>query len=228
MPYPFPITRKADWAIRKKSTPPWQKACWEISRKVGVNGCENPDGRGALNLKIHPQGLLSISFLFQQLAASVGKFSKKCFAFSNSTILSNYRPLTTFILSFHPWARLRGLRYCAITQSAGYGRTRRDLVYADLTTCTTCNMICCTRTVADPGDGPGGTPPSIFRPNWGSKGQKTFFLETSLSPTPTPPPAVISRSGSSTAEYRCMPLERLSIRRMWVLGAFPVVLDGLI
>ena len=85
---------------------------------------------------------------------SVGKFSKKCFAFSNSTILSNYRPLTTFILSFHPWARLRGLRYCAITQSAGYGRTRRDLVYADLTTCTTCNMICCTRTVADPGEGP--------------------------------------------------------------------------
>ena len=85
---------------------------------------------------------------------SVGKFSKKCFAFSNSTILSNYRPLTTFILSFHPWARLRGLRYCAITQSAGFGRTRRDLVYADLTTCTTCNMICCTRTVADPGEGP--------------------------------------------------------------------------
>ena len=221
MPYPFPISRKADWAIPKKSTPPWQKVCWEISRKVGVNGCENPDGRGALNLKIHPQGLLSISFMFQHLAASVGKFSKKCFAFSNSTILSNYRPLTTFILSFHPWARLRGLRYCAITQSAGYGRTQRDLVYADLTICTTCNMICCTRTVADPGDGPGGTPP-IFRPDWGSKGQKTFFLETSLSPTPTPPPAVISRSGSSTAEYRCMPIERLSIRRMWVLGAkFP-------
>ena len=73
--------------------------------------------------------------------ASVGKFSKKCFALLNSIILSNDRPLTTFILSFHPWARLRGLRYCAITQSAGYGRTRRDLVYADLTTCTTCNMI---------------------------------------------------------------------------------------
>ena len=93
-------------------------------------------------------------FRFRHVAASVGKFSKKCFTFSNSTILSNYRPLTTFILSFHPWARLRGLRYCAITQSAGYGRTRRDLVYADLTTCTTCNMICCTRTVADPGEGP--------------------------------------------------------------------------
>ena len=124
---------------------------------TGQNGFA--DGRGALNLKIHPQGLLSISFMFQPLAVSVGKFSKKCFAFSNSIILSNYRPLTTFILSFHPWARLRGLRYCAITQYAGYGRTRRDLVYADLTTCTTCNMICCTRTVADPGEGPSPPPP---------------------------------------------------------------------
>ena len=158
----------------------------------------------------------------------MGKFSKKCFAFSNSIILSNYKPLTTFILSFHPWAHLRGLRCYAITQSAGYGRTWRDLVHADLTTCTTCNMIYCTRTVADPGEGPSPTPPLIFRPNWGSKGQKTFFLETGLSPTPTLPPPVISRSGSSTAEYRCMPIERLSIRRMRVLGAFPVVLDGLI
>ena len=70
VPYPFSITRKADWAIPKKSTPPWQKACWEISRKVGVNGCENPDGRGALSLKIHPQGLLSISFMFQQLQSA--------------------------------------------------------------------------------------------------------------------------------------------------------------
>ena len=111
--------------------------------------------------------------------ASVGKFSKKCFALLNSIILSNDRPLTTFILSFHPWARLRGLRYCSITQTAGCGRTRRDLVYADLTTCITCNMICCTRTVADPGEGPGRgggggvqvwgpappPPPLIFRPN---------------------------------------------------------------
>ena len=95
--------------------------------------------------------------------ASVGKFSKKCFAFLNSIILSNYRPLTTFILSFHPWARLRGIRYCAITQSAGYGRTRRDLVHADLTTYTACNMICCTRTVTDPGEGP--APRLIYRPN---------------------------------------------------------------
>ena len=62
-------------------------------------------------------------FRFRHVAASVGKFSKKCFTFSNSIILSNYRRLTTFILSFHPWAHLRGLHYHAITQSAGYGRT---------------------------------------------------------------------------------------------------------
>ena len=61
------IVRKLNWAIPKKSTPPQRKACWEISREVGVNGCGNPDGRGALSLKIHPQGLLSISFMFQLL-----------------------------------------------------------------------------------------------------------------------------------------------------------------
>ena len=116
--------------------------------------------------------------------ASVGKFSKKCFAFLNSIILSNYRPLTTFILSFHPWARLRGLRYCAITQSAGYGRTRRDLVHADLTTYTAWNMICCTRTVTDPGEGP--APRLIFRPNWGWKGQQIFFWRPAF-PLPQPP-----------------------------------------
>ena len=32
---------------------------------TGQNGFA--DGRGALNLKIHPQGLLSISFMFQLL-----------------------------------------------------------------------------------------------------------------------------------------------------------------
>ena len=131
----------------------------------------------------------------------MGKFSKKCFTFSNSIILSNYRPLTTFILSFHPWARLRGLRYRAITQSAGYDRPRRDLVHADLTTCTTCNMICCTRTVADPGEGP--SPPPLFldqteaRRAKKRKAKKYVFLETGLSPTPTPPAPIISRSGST-------------------------------
>ena len=39
--------------------------------------------------------------------------------------------------------------------------------------------------VADPGEGPGGGLPLIFRPNWGPKGQKFFFLET------VPPPPYI-------------------------------------
>ena len=44
-----------------------------------VNGSGNPDGRGALNLKIHPWGLFSILLVFQSLQS----FSKNCFAFSN-------------------------------------------------------------------------------------------------------------------------------------------------
>ena len=66
----------------------------------GVNGSGNPDGRGALNPKYILGGRLSISSMFS--VASIDKFSKNCFAFSNFIILSNYRPLTTFILSFHP------------------------------------------------------------------------------------------------------------------------------
>ena len=43
--------------FQKKSTPPRQKVCWKISWEGGgVNGSGNPDGRGALNLKIHPRG----------------------------------------------------------------------------------------------------------------------------------------------------------------------------
>ena len=146
---------------------------------TGQNGFADGGGGGGSAPKNTSSG---VTFDFIHVSStSVGKFSKKCFAFSNSTILSNYRPLTTFILSFHPWARLRGLRYCAITQSAGYGRTRRDLVYADLTTCTTCNMICCTRTVADPGEGP---PLPLFLDQTEARRAKNFFLETSLSPVP--------------------------------------------
>ena len=42
--------------------------------------------------------------------------------------------------------------------------------------------------VADPGKGPRGPAPPIFRPNWGQKGRKIFFLETA-------PPPLISGSG---------------------------------
>ena len=54
--------------------------------------------------------------------------------------------------------------------------------------------------MADPGEGPGGTsPPLIFRPNWGPKGQKKLYLKTAShfskgldDRLPLPPPAPLS------------------------------------
>ena len=49
--------------------------------------------------------------------------------------------------------------------------------------------------VADPGEGPGGPGPLIFRPKWGPKGRKKFFWR------PPPPPPLLSGSvwpGSAT------------------------------
>ena len=63
-------------------------------------GSGNPDGRGALYLKIHPRG---ITFNFIDVSiALIDKFAKNCYALSYFIILSNYGLLTTFILSFHP------------------------------------------------------------------------------------------------------------------------------
>ena len=46
---------------------------------------------------------LGVTFNFINVStASIDKFSNNSFAFSNFIILSNYRPLTTFILSFDP------------------------------------------------------------------------------------------------------------------------------
>ena len=89
--------------FQKKSTPPRRKACWKISQEWGGgggNGSGNPDGRGALYLKIHPRGV-TFNFI-DVLIALIDKFAKNCDALSNFIILSNYGPLTTFILSFHP------------------------------------------------------------------------------------------------------------------------------
>ena len=90
--------------FQKKSTPPWQKACWKISQGGGINGSGNQDGRGALNLKLHSRGYnFWFHLCFNHFTRSINKFSKNCFVFPNFIILSNYvRPLTTFILSFHP------------------------------------------------------------------------------------------------------------------------------
>ena len=58
--------------------------------------------------------------------------------------------------------------------------------------------------MADPGEGPGGAAPLIFRPNWGSKGRK-LFLETGPPPPPylrvwMTAPHLITRSGSGMAQ----------------------------
>ena len=42
--------------FQKKSTPPTTEGMLENLTGGGVNGSGNPDGRGALNLKIHPRG----------------------------------------------------------------------------------------------------------------------------------------------------------------------------
>ena len=127
----------------------------------------------------------------------MGKFSKKCSAFLNSIILSNYRPLTTFILSFHPWARLRRLHYRAITQSAGYGRTysmrscacrfndmhrvQYDLLYQNRGG---------SRREACP-------PPPLFLDQTEARRADKFFFGDQPFSCPNPPPPVISRSGST-------------------------------
>ena len=102
----------------------------------------------------------------------------------------------------------------------------RSCVCNDLTTCTTCNMIVVPEQWRIQERGPR---PLNFRPNWGSKGQKIFFWRPAF-PLPQPPlPRYLKVwIQQCRIRVRCMPIERLSIRRMPVLGAFPVVLDGLI
>ena len=85
--------------FQKKSTPPRRKACWKISREGGLMALEIQTWGGS-----EPKNTSSgVTFDFIDVSiTSINKFSKNCFAFSNFIILSNYRPLTTFILSFHP------------------------------------------------------------------------------------------------------------------------------
>ena len=83
------------WVIPEKIHTPMTEGMLENLTGWGVNGSGNSDVRGALNLNIHPQGL-TFDFIDVSIA-TIDKFSKNCFAFSNFVILSNYRPLTTFI-----------------------------------------------------------------------------------------------------------------------------------
>ena len=45
-----------NWVIPEKIHTPTTKGMLENLTGGGVNGSGNPDGRGALNLKIHPRG----------------------------------------------------------------------------------------------------------------------------------------------------------------------------
>ena len=76
----------------KKSTPPQWKACWKISRERGLTALEIQMGGGLWIQKY----ILGVTFDFINVSiASINKFLKNCFAFSNFITLSNYRPLTT-------------------------------------------------------------------------------------------------------------------------------------
>ena len=84
--------------FQKKSTPSQRKACWK-SHGRWVNSSGNPDERGALNLKIHPRGLLSILSIFQSLQS---------ISFQKITEI-NYQEINCvfkFYYSFKLWARL--------------------------------------------------------------------------------------------------------------------------
>ena len=68
LPYPFPITRKADWAIPKNPHPHDGRHAGKSHGRWRLTAVEiQMRGGGALNLKIHPQGLLLISFMFELL-----------------------------------------------------------------------------------------------------------------------------------------------------------------
>ena len=79
-------------------------------------------------------------------------------------------------------------------------------------------------TVADPGEGPGGGPPPapLFRPNWGPKGQKTFFLETAPPPflrirMTAPPPSPLSQGLDPVIQHHS-PGSDPSKLTMWEIG----------
>ena len=87
--------------FQKKFTPPERK---RILQNVMGEGGLLPLGiqRRGSEPKTTSCGVILIDFSI----ASIDKFSKNCFAFVNFIILSNYRHLSTFILSFYPWACL--------------------------------------------------------------------------------------------------------------------------
>ena len=84
---------------RKNPHPPATEGMLENVTGGEVNSSGNPDGRGARSEPTHTSSGVTFNFIEVSIA-SINTFSRDCFAFSNFIILSNYRPLNTFI--FHP------------------------------------------------------------------------------------------------------------------------------
>ena len=83
---------------RKNPHPHNGRHAEKFSQEAGLTALEIQTG-GLLERKDTSSG---VTFNFIDVSiASIDK-KKNCFAFSNFIILSNYRLLNTFILSFHP------------------------------------------------------------------------------------------------------------------------------
>ena len=88
----------------------------------GVNSSGNPDGSGNTSLKV--------TFDFTDVSiASVDKFSKNCFVFSNFIILSSYIPPTTFVLSFYPYAPLHSVFVTFVEATCDNLKISRKVAY---------------------------------------------------------------------------------------------------
>ena len=110
------------------------------------------DGRGSLNLKIHPLKGYTFYFIHVSTASVV-----KCSSWAS-------------LLSDNP--------------VAGYGRTGRDLLHAELTLWTTCNMIFMYQ---NSGGARKGACPSLFLDQTDARRAKIIFFWRPAFPLPQPP-----------------------------------------
>ena len=137
--------------------------------------------RGALNLKIHPQGLLSISFMFQllQWVEKMLCIFKFYYSFKLQTSYHIYFKFPS--MGSPSWASLlcdnsvcriwqNSTRSCACRFNHIH-RVQYDLLYQNSN-----------------GSRRGACPPSYFQTKLRLEGPTNFFLETSFSPAPNPLP----------------------------------------
>ena len=88
------------WVIPEKIHTPTTEGMLENLTEGGLTALEIQTV-GGFEPKNTSSGGNLIDFIDVSIA-SIAKFSEHCFAFSNFIILSKYRLLTTYILSFHP------------------------------------------------------------------------------------------------------------------------------